>query len=119
MIHAIFIPGFFPTPLNKLLSSHWSFASKLKLEDREKVAIACKLYGTPPAECKRRIDVTYIMPPGKRAIDPDGTYKSLLDALVHAGALKNDSHVWAEPRTPRVARGPVEAAGTLVLLEDL
>lgn len=119
MLHAMFIPGWLPCSLNKLLGSHWAKAGRMKAADREQIAAAVKVYGIPVAQCKRRIDVTYILPPGKRASDPDSQYKSLLDALVHAGALRNDSHVWAEPRTPRVARGPAEAAGTLVLLEDL
>ena len=111
------IPGWQPTPLNRLIGYHWATRSKRKVHDAEIVGRAVKVYGIPPATTKRRVSLLVVLPKGKRATDPDSLWKSLLDSLVHAGALKNDSPAWVELAPVRWARG--EALETFITLEDM
>jgi Holliday junction resolvase RusA-like endonuclease len=59
----------------------------------------------PAARTKLRLSVLIVLPPRRRAVDPDSVTKSLADALVHAGALRNDSHLWVEHGPVQFARG--------------
>lgn len=116
-VYTLEIPGWHPTPLNKLLNSHWAKAGRMKEADREMVGKACLVYGVQPAICKRRVRLLLVLGKGARACDPDAYQKSLFDALVHAKALRNDNRQWCELTTPRFARGDV--AGTFITLEDV
>ena len=109
------IPGWHPAPLNTLLG-HKMKAHRLKSHDREIIGKAVLAYAVPPAEVKRHVNLTLIYPPAQRAVDPDASYKSLLDALVAFGALKNDSHQWVSYDLPVVLRGPVKRA--IITLQD-
>lgn len=112
----LWIPGWHPTPLNKLMHGHWSIGAKRKKADAQQVATAVRAYGVPPAICSRRLEVLIVLGKGQRACDPDAYLKSLLDALVLAGALKNDNRTWVEWFPPRFARG--EIAATYITLSE-
>lgn len=99
------IPGWHPTPLNKLIG-HRMKASRLKAHDREIVGKAVMAYAVPAAVVRRTIELTLIYPAGQRAVDPDASWKSLFDALVASGALRNDSASWVTYREPVILRGP-------------
>lgn len=111
------IPSWSPTPLNKLINSHWGTATKLKAMDKDVIARSKMVGGIPDATCKRRVELLIVHPPGKRFPDPDAFHKSLGDALVHCGLLRNDSHLWVELTQPEFARG--ESLRTVITLTDL
>lgn len=104
-IWTLCIPGWIPTPLNKLLTRHWAAAGRLKRQDQLTILDAVRAYGVPPADTKRRVELTVIYPKGKRMYDKDAFDKSLHDALVTTGAIKNDSPAWLEAAEPVYARG--------------
>lgn len=116
MLWTLEIPGWAPCRLNQLLG-HWGTASRLKAKDRETIGTACKVYQVPPATGKRLVYLHLVFPKGMRAGDPDSYQKSVHDALVHAGALKNDSHLWCDFRPPTFSRG--EEKRTFITLQDL
>jgi len=105
MIWTMEIPGWHPCALNKLVHSHHHRASSFKAKDREIVARACLVYAIPAAEARRSVEIHLVFAKGARACDPDAYWKSLLDALVHARALKNDSMDWVVCRPPAYSRG--------------
>lgn len=109
------IPGWHPTPLNKLLG-HRMKASRLKAHDREIVGKAVLAYAVPAADEKRSVEMTLIYAAGERAVDPDASWKSLFDALVAAGALKNDSSAWVTYREPIILRGPIKR--TIITIQE-
>lgn len=111
------IPNWTPTPLNKLLGSHWGAAGRKKAADSQVVAIYGMKAGITPARGKRRVDTIIIHPKGKRFCDKDAYHKSLLDALVSVGHLKNDSHEWVEFSPPEFARG--ETLRTIITITDM
>lgn len=111
------IPGWHPIELNKLVG-HRMHAGRLKKHDREIICKAVVAYGIPPATAKRRLDLTLVFEKGDRTRDKDAYWKSLLDALVHSGALKNDSRHWVDYDKPRYARGDVKTT-FITLQEDL
>ena len=93
----VFIPRWHPTPLNKLLRNYW-VAARLKKVDRDMIGWAFKADHPNNRACneKKLITLTIILQKGKRGCDPDAYWKSTLDALVHAGAIANDSHLWVQ-----------------------
>lgn len=112
------IPGWMPATLNKVMRGHWSNGHKCKLQDRGIIAAACLGYGLKgPCEYRRRVDLLIVLPRGQRAPDPDAFWKSLLDALVFHGLLRNDSSAWCEPGRVRFARG--EDLRTFITLVDI
>ncbi len=137
-LQCFWIPGWHPAPLNKLLGHHMA-AARLKAKDREQVARAALVYGlrkarvvNPPlmadaiegcgvdiSKIKRRMSLTIVAEPGKRACDPDAYSKSLLDAMVHAGLLVNDSRHWVVMEPVKYLRGTKDMWGSLVILEDM
>jgi hypothetical protein len=106
-----------PTPLNELMGRHWGVAARLKADDAAEIRIAMVNQHIPVAQTKLRLSVLIVLPKGKRAVDPDSIQKSLCDALVQAGALKNDSHLWVEHQPVQFARG--QRLTTYVTLEML
>jgi len=111
------INDWMPTPLNRFTNQHWSKRKKAKDHDSETVALNCHEHGITPATRKLRVIVTVVLPKGKRACDPDAIQKSLGDALVKCGALKNDSHKWVEWAPVEFVRG--ERLTTFLTLEGV
>ena len=101
-----------PTPLNKLLGN-WRAAMGLKKKDRNIIAWHC--LNLPKASQKRRVTLTIILGKGQRGCDPDAYFKSMLDALVHAGMLVDDSYKWIELAPVKFIRGD---KGCIIELED-
>lgn len=106
-----------PTPLNRLLGQHWAAAGRCKRDDAAEIQIAMTQQHVPVARTKLRLSVLIVLPPRKRAPDPDSIQKSLCDGLVHASALRNDSHLWVEHGPVQFARG--QRLTTYVTLEML
>lgn len=110
------ISGWHPAPLNTLLG-HKMKAHRLKARDRKIIGDAVMAYRVLPADCKRRVTLTLVYAPGERAVDPDASWKSLLDALVASGALRNDSSRWVSYDEPIVLRG--EERRCIITLQDV
>lgn len=104
------------TRLNELLHSFRGRIGR-KRRDRELVAEWAANAGIPAATGKRRVRLTVVLAPRQRGGDPDGYQKSLGDALVHCGLLRNDSARWVEWTPIEYARGSRERM--FVELEDL
>ncbi len=118
---SIWIPGWFPAPMNKLTTSngHWSTTGRLKKADKDIIA-AYSVYATK-ATGPRKVSILLILPKGKRMPDEDSLEKSVWDSLVHCGRLVNDSPKWCRRGAPPAyARALLECQpGTVILLEDL
>lgn len=114
------ITGWHPARLNQLLSGHWSKRARLKRQDRDAVFVATNLgllEGLHFARGKRRVSLEITLAPRQRAGDPDSYWKSLLDALVHAGLLVNDNRQGVELGPVTFKRGKQKS--TTITLEDL
>ena len=121
MLQAIWIPGWHPTPKNKLIAGVNPFvAARMKKADQQTVDIAVKVSGVQPAAGKRRVDLHLSFPKGQRSCDKDAYWKSCLDALVKAKMLVNDSARWCEPGLVNYykAHSDSDVWGTMILLED-
>lgn len=113
--HTVRIDGWHPAILNQWQGRHWSVGAKLKALDRENIAI--EFLGTPKAEGKRRVSLSLVLGPKQRGGDPDAYWKSLLDALVNAGQLLDDSKEYVELGSVTYERGKRKA--TIITLEDV
>lgn len=114
----IAIDGWLPERVNVLLRCHWSQRKKLMVTASQQVGLARLLAGVPRADdtrARRRVSVVYQQPRGPAA-DPDARWKHLLDALVRAGLLVDDSPKWCELGSVETVRGPRQ---TVVTLEDV
>ncbi len=117
MTQLLTIPGWHPARLNELMHCHFATRAKRKRIDRDMVAGYALLNGTTKAEGKRRVFLHLTLAPKQRAGDPDAYWKSLLDALVHAGLLTDDNRQGCEIESVTFARG--EKRKTATILEDI
>lgn len=108
------IPDWHPAPLNKQ-NAHWTVRHRLKKADREMVAFYSRTF--PKAKVKRLLRLTIVLGKGERGCDVDAYDKSLLDALVHAGMLVDDSKNWVVKAPNIYERAKTKA--TIIELEDL
>lgn len=115
--HVVEIPGWHPARLNQWDGRHWAVRARLKKADRKTVGVYARMAGVPVAASKRRVTVLIGLKPQQRGADPDAYWKSLLDALVSAGLLVDDSPGWCELAALEYRRG--EGYGTTVILDDL
>jgi hypothetical protein len=113
---AFTIPDYRPPTPNVLFRA--TLRRRMVLERECKVFV--KHYGAnvTSATCKRRVSVVVTLTPRQRIpdVDADG-WKVLLDALVAAGFLMNDSRKWCETVPWTYERG--KRNQTLVILEDV
>ena len=114
--YVLTIPGWHPTPLNKLINCHWGTAAKRKKKDRQTIAFANFDAGIPPATGKRRVTIRIVLGKGQRACDPDAYQKTTLDSLVACNLLRDDSRTWCELAPIEFERGK---RATVIKLEDI
>lgn len=116
------IEDWHPYRINQLLKVHWGRQCRYKKADAELVAVMMHNFGVPKVDkdkpAKRRVGLTIILAKGQRAGDPDAYHKSLLDALVRCGRLKDDNRQWCEI-TPTVFERGEETPATVITLEDV
>lgn len=115
-VQSLWIPGWHPTRLNELLRLHWAKRRKRKMFDAEVLRAEAKCQGIMPAKGKRRVDLYIRLAKGQKRGDEDNWWKSLLDGLVDAGLLVNDSFDWCERGTIVFERG--DQPGTTVRLSE-
>lgn len=116
-VYELRIADWMPTPLNRLLGAHWGTRARLKRHDRELISYEVQIQGVRSATGKRRVSVCITLPPRRRAVDPDAIWKVLLDSLVRAQLLVNDSARWCELGGVEFSRG--EKLETVIRLEDV
>jgi Holliday junction resolvase RusA-like endonuclease len=110
------IPGWIPASVNQLLASVQA-RIRLKKLDRHMVCVYARLAGIPAAIGQRRLSATFAFAKGQRRCDADNLLKSLLDACVHAGLLKDDGPAWCELGVVQCVHG--EYRGTTITVEDI
>jgi len=116
MSYEIHIPNWHPTPLNKMLNSHWAASRRMKLADAQMIAVYANKASVPKALGKRSVGLIISYAKGQRSCDPDAYYKSTLDALVKTGYLKNDSAAWVSFEQPEFRRSEMS---TTIILKDV
>lgn len=109
------IPGWRPTPLNRLLG-HWAKGARRKKADAEMIVFAVMMGGIPAATEKRTVRLHVVWGPGQRKTDKDSFAKSLLDALQLAGAIRGDSERWVSFPEPTYSRG--DELVTFITIEE-
>lgn len=115
-MHTFVIPDYLPPTLNVLLNRHWTVRHRASKECKSLVIAYSSLSRIPAATGKRRVSVTFS---SRRKIvsDEDARVKLLLDALVCAGLLVDDSPQWCELGRMQSVSGQVRE--TVVLLEEI
>lgn len=107
-----------PTLLNVLLHSHHMKAHRLKMADQAVITAEMLRAGAGRAQGKRRVSLRIGLRKGQRAGDPDGYFKSLLDALKACRQIKDDNRQWCETDRPEFERSG-KWWGSIVTLEDI
>lgn len=121
--HEFFIPQWRPATVNQIYGNgprFWKGAS-LKKRDRRMVEwhIPRSAKIDPSRPVFRRVHMVLRFAKGERRPDRDNVWKSVLDALKHAGAIQNDSPIWCD-HTPVVMERTTDGTnGTIIILEDL
>lgn len=112
------IPDFLPLSINEMLRMKPGHRSRVLKAEGELVAGYFIQARIPHATTKRRVHLTFAAPEGRgeKVGDPDARLKSLLDYLVRAGALVDDSAKWVETPPPTLERGKKR---TVIVLEDI
>jgi Holliday junction resolvase RusA-like endonuclease len=122
MIWTLYIPGWIPTPLNKLMG-HWGARGRRKAHDLEMLSTAVKVHDGIPQQQEgggvRQVDILVLLPKGKRAFDPDALFKSTMDGLVHTGVLYNDSHRYVRVGRTIFAKWQEPEPATYITIQEL
>lgn len=111
------IDGWHPPTLNSVMRG--SIRTRIAAGKRcdHVIAAALAVAGVPAAEGKRRVALSLGFPPGNSFVDVDAPWKALLDALVKAGALIDDSYRWCE--LAPIHQHRTTARHTLITLTDI
>jgi hypothetical protein len=119
MTYKLIIPRWTPVAVNILLHCHWATAARRKAVDRNLIAGYCLFHRLPIATGPRRVDLLITRGKSQRGRDgdPDCFWKSLLDSLVHAKMLIDDSRRWVQLGSVTFDRGPERA--TTITLTDI
>lgn len=114
MSYIITISDWLPVSLNDLVRG-WESARHRKHFDRQMIGIYARVANVPIAAGKRAVLIRLTQTVG-RARDPDNCLKSVLDALVACGRLKDDSARWCMASV-ELRRGPRRL--TEIILDDI
>lgn len=114
--YTVDIPSWHPATINQLLGGNRWRAHRLKKSDQGIIAHYCRT--VPLAKIRRRVELTITLRYRQRAADADAYWKSLLDALVKAKMLVNDSHHWVELAPVKYVRGN-DVWGSKLVLSDI
>lgn len=117
MSWVIWMPGWIPVSLNRLLYRHWASASRAKRAAMAAVVAACVDCRVPAATGRRRVSIVVGLPDRRHRPDVDNLPKAVLDGLTACGALVDDSDDWCEQTAVRIAYGVDK--GTTITLEEI
>jgi Holliday junction resolvase RusA-like endonuclease len=118
MRQVIQIPDWLPPTVNQLTRGKLRHRIRLGKACRNMVAVYAYAAGVTPAEGKRRVTIRLFLGPQRKGADSDGYWKAILDSLVSARVLRDDSRHWCE-------LAPVEfvehsaADATTIIVEDI
>jgi Holliday junction resolvase RusA-like endonuclease len=110
------IPNWYPVSLNEMAGYHWSVKARLKRQDVDMIAGYAMQAGLRKASCKRYVRIYFHGWHRGRRPDPDNLLKSLLDAMVQAGLLVDDSLTWCEWERPEIIQSTVKQ--TVITISD-
>lgn len=96
--HSILIPDYHPPRLNQIRGRHWAVERRAKKELAELLRVYSLLQGVPTAVSRRQVKLALSGWPQGKFPDRDAWDKCLLDALVHASLLLDDSDRGLEGR---------------------
>jgi hypothetical protein len=118
--HRIEIPNWRPAMLNEFMDRSWHVRSKCKKIDREMVFGYVSRCNVPPPSGRRKVSLRIVLGKRQQPGDVDAHWKSLLDALKQAGAIKDDSREWATFDSEiDFARSWDGSCSTTIILEDV
>jgi hypothetical protein len=111
------IPRWRPALQNELMKS---VKAKIRLKklDRQFICTCALQQKIPKATGKRRVSLHVTLGKGMREFDVDAPWKSLNDAMKHAGLIVDDSCAYLEQGPVTFSRDP-RAWGSVIRLEDL
>lgn len=115
--HELVIERWRSPSLNATLRSHWAARARAVKTAAALIGIEAARQGVPKAKRKRRVSLRIALTPRQKPFDHDNSWKLLLDALVKAGLLIDDSPGWCETGAVEYERGP--ETKTVIVLEDL
>jgi Holliday junction resolvase RusA-like endonuclease len=114
------IPHWRPPLANEWRGRHWSVAHRLRKRAADLLGTYALAQRVPKATCRRSVAVEVVLGPRQRQPDRDSMDKLLLDAVVEAGLLLDDSDRGLAGRVEvTFRRGDASAWGTVVTLTDL
>ncbi len=116
MIWKLVIPNWIPVALNRYVGRHWSAGHKLKKVDRQIIMGYTLLNRFPQATGMMEVSMVITLQGRDKERDPDSMWKSVLDALKHAGLLVDDSRRWCRLGDVSFQRGDVRST-TIILTE--
>jgi hypothetical protein len=118
MTYRLIIPRWQPARINQFAGHHWSKMHRLKRVDKNLLCGYVAWARIPVATGPREVSLTITLSPSqRREPDPDGVWKALLDGLVHAKMLIDDSRKWCKQGDVTFERG--EQKATTITLRDL
>lgn len=118
---ALTIPNWHPARLNQWDGKHWGVRSRLKKADS--LVLATYVAAHPAQrwlrspQGPRRVSLRLYGWKRGRLPDPDAYWKSVLDGLVHAGVLRDDS--WEHVELGLVVFARSEAKSTTILVSEV
>src|SRR5437762_2092380 len=87
----LIVPQWRPPLANAWRGRHWSIAHRLRKQATQLLGAYARLQRVPPATGRRKLAVEIVLAPRQRQPDRDALDKLLLDSLVGAGLLLDDS----------------------------
>lgn len=105
-------PEWIPVSVN-VISGRMNYGTSLKKKDREYIALFTG--HIRPADRPRRLHVEYSYPKNRQGIDLSNGFKSIEDALVDLGLLKDDNRKWLTYISATSVEGPL---GTRIVVTD-
>lgn len=116
--HVLTVPNWTPPRLNQVRGRHWSIEHRAKKQTAELLRLYAIYANIPPANCKRSAAIIVTLSSRQKQPDRDAYDKILLDALVRAGLLMDDSDRGLHGRLS-VEFHAGGGKQTLIILEDI
>jgi|SRR5262245_44324702 len=117
--YRLFVPRWRPPLNNEWRGRHWGVAYRLRRKTARLLGTYRFVHGIPRAICRRSVAVEVILAPRMRQPDADSMDKLLLDALVAADMLLDDSaHGLAGRVEVTFRRGDAKTWGTQITFTD-
>jgi Holliday junction resolvase RusA-like endonuclease len=117
------IPDWRPATVNQIYGNgpRWWRGAKLKKLDKMTILawVPKDVILDPKRPLKRRVHMHLIYGKGERRVDNDNVWKSVLDALKHAGVIFNDSPTWCSHSEVTDERREGIACATVIIIEDI